>query len=245
MLVSIIMPAYNAERYICDAIDSVMQQSYSNFELIVCDDGSTDNTALLVKSYTEKDSRITLIVNQCGKGAAGSRNSAIKKSSGEFLAFLDSDDMWHKDKLKEHINFMITNDLSISHTNYFMFDSYGKKKLIKSRNKVGFDEIIQTCDLGCLTVMINKKKISNVFFPLSPKEDYALWLTLMKNGEISYLLDKELSYYRKIKGSSSYNKIKELKKQYFVLRNFGALSFIQALYQIVKYIFHGVKKHYF
>ncbi|VDY99309.1 glycosyltransferase family 2 protein [Escherichia coli] len=135
-LVSIIMPSYNSEFTIKESIKSVIEQTYSNWELLITDDCSTDRTCQIVKEFVEQDDRIKLFVSDKNKGAGAARNNSIKESSGRFLAFLDSDDLWAPDKLKEQINYMIMNGYALTYTAYSKIDAYGNiKKDIQPHQK--------------------------------------------------------------------------------------------------------------
>lgn len=243
-LVSIVMPAYNAEDTIADSIESVLKQSYSNFELIICDDSSTDETRKIVESLSKRDSRVKLIENNYLRGAAGARNSCILEANGRFIAFLDSDDLWHEDKLNTQIKFMLDKDIAMSHGSYAMFNDEEKLDVITAPREISFTNIVKRCNIGCLTVMLDTNKIKNILFPYSPKEDYALWVVLMKSGVKSYLYPGQLAYYRKQANSLSSSKIKEVSKQWYVLKNVAKINFFLRLVFVSTYILNGLIKHY-
>ncbi|WP_223672803.1 glycosyltransferase family 2 protein [Proteus terrae] len=122
------MPAFNSDSVITQSIESVLNQTHANFELIICDDLSTDNTKEIIKKYVEKDSRIKLIGNANKKGAAGARNSCIQASTSRYICFLDSDDLWAPEKLEKQIDFMREHNIAMSHSDYIMFDTGKNKK---------------------------------------------------------------------------------------------------------------------
>lgn len=242
--VAVIMPAYNAGKTIAESIESVLCQTFTDLELIVCDDGSSDETLDVINSYLKKDSRVSLTKNIFVKGAAGARNSCLHKSSSRYVAFLDSDDIWDENKVSTQISFMKHNNVAMSHSNYYMFDDGHKSKLICSPDVIGFDDIIKCCNIGCLTVMLDLEKIGSVRLPYSPKEDYAFWIAIMRKGIKSYCSTESISYYRKQSESLSSSKFKEIPKQWYVLREIGEISKFRAVFCISTYILNGLFKHY-
>ncbi|QHQ25099.1 glycosyltransferase family 2 protein [Pectobacterium parvum] len=243
-LISVVMPAYNAENTIAESIVSVLNQTVSDLELIICNDGSKDNTAAIIKKYMYSDNRIVFINNIEALGAAEARNLCLEKSSSRYLCFLDSDDLWHQDKLRVQLSFMTNNDLEMSHGQYEMFDSDGVVKRILTPRKIHYADILKRCDIGCLTVMIDSYKIGNIKFPNVPKEDYALWITIMKHGMVSVMYPGCLAYYRKQKHSISSSKVKEIKKQWNVLKYVAKISFLNRLICVSQYCAYGFIKHY-
>ncbi|ATC74000.1 hypothetical protein BG257_05005 [Proteus mirabilis] len=243
--ISIIMPAFNSDSVIKESIESVLGQTHTNFELIICDDLSTDNTKEIIKKYVEIDQRIKLVNNIFKKGAAGARNSCIQASTSRYICFLDSDDLWAPEKLEKQINFMKKHKIAMTHSDYVMFDAKNNKKTIQSPKVISFSNIIKKCDIGCLTVMLDKKLIPyDISFPYTPKEDYALWVYLMKNGIKSYNFGECSSFYRKQEQSLSSSKFKEIQKQWFVLKHIAQLNFINRVKCISLYSINGFKKHF-
>ncbi|CAK0764200.1 UDP-Glc:alpha-D-GlcNAc-diphosphoundecaprenol beta-1,3-glucosyltransferase WfgD [Gammaproteobacteria bacterium] len=243
--VSIIMPAYNASKTILDSINSVLVQTYNDWELIVCDDGSHDDTAVIVTSVN--DPRIKLINNHLDKGAAGARSSAIQTACGRFVAFLDADDIWHPEKLATQVAFMIDQGCVFSYGDYYIFRDHPKNiiGLFKTKESVTFDDICKTCDIGCLTVMIDRNRFPDLQMVKSPKEDYATWLNLLKHENMPAMkYPGLLASYRVSNSSISSNKFIELRRQYFVLKNTAKLSFIYRLYCLVYYVLKGFYKHF-
>lgn len=238
------MPAYNAQNTIASSIKSVISQSLTDFELLICDDGSTDGTLDIIKTAMIGDSRIKLINNEFHRGAAGARNSCIKKSCGRFIAFLDSDDLWEPSKLSTQVSYMLSNDLAMTHGSYIMFNDVGFVKEIHPPELISFFDIIKRCEVGCLTVMLDMTKIEEAYFPYSPKEDYALWIKIMKGGLSSYKFPGLYAKYRKQSKSLSSSKLKEISKQWYVLTNIAGLGFFRRLSCISIYVVNGFLKHY-
>ncbi|MCL6327002.1 glycosyltransferase family 2 protein [Pectobacterium polaris] len=242
-LVSVIMPAHNAEATISKSILSVLEQSLSDFELIVCDDGSSDSTNDIIRRYTEYDTRVKLITNLTPQGTANARNLCIKKSNSRFMTFLDSDDYWGHNKLATQVNFMIDYNIVMSHSDYQMFDDCGRNKKILPPETISFFDIIKKCDIGCLTVMLDTSRLDKVYFPNIPKEDYGLWVYLLKKGIVSRKSPGCHAYYRKQVNSMSGAKYKEIKKQWIVLKDVAGVPIFYRFYCLFIYSFNGFFKH--
>lgn len=196
-LVSIIMPSYNTASYIRETIQSVMHQTYQNWELIIVDDCSTDNTYEIVASV--KDERIKYFYNEKNSGAAVSRNRALREAKGRWIAFLDSDDLWMPEKLEKQIHFMEKNGYSFSYTNYEEIDVKGNSIGVKvgGPKKITKIGMFNYCWPGCLTVMYDFEKIGLIQIEdIKKNNDYAMWLKVCKKAEC-YLLDEYLGKYRK------------------------------------------------
>ena len=205
-LVSIITPSYNGEKYISKTIESVINQTYKNWEMIIVDDLSTDKTEHIVKSYQKNDKRIKFFKLEKKGGASVARNKAIEKSKGKYIAFLDSDDLWKKDKLEKQINFMEENKIYFSYTDYEYIDKNGNllyKKFV-SPKKICYFRMLLGNSIGCLTVIYNQEKLGKENIPyLRKRNDYALWCRLLKKSKVGYKYNDVLSYYRKNENSIS------------------------------------------
>lgn len=184
-LVSIITPMYNSEKFIEATIKSVLNQTYQEWEMLIIDDCSTDNSPNIVKSYMQQDSRIKCIKTETNKGVSNARNLALSKATGQFIAFLDSDDQWNSSKLEKQVNFMLENDYVISFTSYELMDENDKKlnKVIKVPPNVDYKRLLKGNILGCLTVVIDKSKLDfEIRMSGVRHEDYVLWLSILKKG---------------------------------------------------------------
>lgn len=211
-LVSIIMPSYNTAKYIGESIESVQRQTYQNWELIIVDDRSPDNTDEVVKSYLS-DERINYFKNEKNSGAAVSRNRALREAKGKWIAFLDSDDLWMPDKLKKQISFMEKNGYHFSYTNYAEIDTEDNRNGItvtgpKKITKTGF---FNYCWPGCLTVMYDAETVGLIqIADIKKNNDYAMWLKVCQKADC-YLLDEVLALYRRGRaGSVSTHSIKTM-----------------------------------
>ena len=216
-LVSIIMPSWNTAGFIDESIESVINQTYSNWELIIVDDCSSDNTDDIVALYD--DNRIKYLKNKQNIGAALTRNRALREARGEWISFLDSDDLWHPDKLKEQIMFMERNGYNFSYTNYEKIDEEGNDlfKYVTGPSVVDKSKIYKYDYIGQLTMMYNSKDFGLVQIEdIKKNNDYAIRLKLFeKPGSSCYLLDKNLAKYRIRSKSISHDKLyKKLKSHY-------------------------------
>ena len=211
------MPSYNTGKFIQETINSVKNQTYNNWELIIVDDGSTDNTDEVVRAI--KDDRIKYIKNKVNKGAAISRNIALREAKGKWIAFLDSDDLWKEDKLEKQIKFMEDNNYYFSYTNYIEIDenSNFNGRKITGPQKITRIGMFNYCWPGCLTVMYDSKRIGLIQIEdIKKNNDYAMWLKACKKADC-YLLNEELAMYRKRTGSISNHSYKTLIKWHYKL----------------------------
>lgn len=247
MKVSIITPSYNSSRFIEHTIKSILNQTYKNWELLIVDDCSTDDSYAVVKSYADKDKRIHLIKLEQNSGAAVARNTGISAANGRFIAFLDSDDTWLPEKLSEQVSFMLKNDYILTYTQYHQVDENGN--LLKHLNfplKISYHELLKTCVIGCLTVMYDTDKIGKIYFPLIRKrQDFALWLKILKIVPYAYCLPLDLASYTVRKDSISSNKLKAAQYNWYLYRNIEGLNFFKSLYYFSHYAIRGIVRSKF
>ncbi|MBS9767326.1 MAG: glycosyltransferase family 2 protein [Flavobacteriaceae bacterium] len=244
-LVSIIMPLYNCEKYIAETINSVLLQTYTNWELLIVDDCSADNSVEIVKKFAEKDTRIKLYEFTNNSGTSNARNKAIKMSKGRYIAFLDSDDIWLPEKLAKQIAFMEETNTALSYTAYTVIDekSNEKGKFIPPKS-LTYSDLLKTCSIGCSTVMYDTNSIGKVYMPnVKKRQDYALWLQILRKTHECKGLDSCLVKYRKYSDSLSSNKLSAAKYQWQIYREVEKLSFLKSCYCFVHYAFYGFIKH--
>lgn len=242
--VSIITPVYNGEKYIEETIRSVIAQSYSNWEMLIFNDNSKDNTLNIVKKYVELDNRIKLINSSLNVGVIKARNKLIELSVGKYIAFLDADDYWHSEKLCRQTKFMEENNVLISCTDYFRIFEDGKiiNKII-TKEKISYDDMLKNNYMGCLTVMYNSKELGKRYFPVREKnEDYALWLEIIKEVGNVYGINETLAYYRVLSKSRSSNKFKTAKDRWKIYREVEKLSLVKSIYYFFCYGMMILKK---
>lgn len=244
-MISIVTPTHNCEKYISKTIESILNQTYKDFELIIIDDFSSDGTLQIINSY--KDPRIKIIKNKKNMGAAYCRNKGIELSNGDYIAFLDGDDIWDPLKLEKQLKFMINNNYGFSCTNYYvMNDNIVTKKVISPR-RITHKKFLRTDYIGCLTVMYKKSIFPDLKIDESimKRNDYALWLKLSEKADC-YCLSEYLATYNKHSDSiSSISKaglVKyhcELFKKLYGFNNFKANIF--ALRNVIYYILKEIR----
>lgn len=243
-LVSIVMPSFNTAEYIRASIESIINQTYQNFELIVVDDLSSDNSVEIINSFN--DPRIKLIKNEKNSGAGVSRNTAIRLAKGDYMAFLDSDDLWENTKLEKQLDFMISNNYAFTYTNYIEIDENSDKTgtFITGPKKICKYGYYLFDWAGCLTVMYDIKKVGLIqIADIKKRNDYAFWLKITKNHKC-YLLNETLGSYRRRIGSVSNVKTKQLIKSHYEMfrksENFGVVS--SSIFTFINMVFVTLKK---
>lgn len=244
-LVSIVMPSYNACHFIRESIESVLNQTYQDWELLITDDCSKDNSIEIVQSYVKKDSRIKLFVLDKNRGAAEARNNSIKEAKGKYIAFLDSDDIWQPSKLEQQISFMENNNLAFSFTAYDQMSEDGVllNKVIEVPKIITYHSYLKNTIIGCLTVVINRGITGDFKMPnIKTSQDMATWLLVLKRGFKAYGLNKNLATYRLVGNSNSSKKSKAAKDVWRVYRDIEKLSVFYSCICFVGYAFNAVKK---
>lgn len=240
------MPAYNVSEYIEESIQSVLKQTYKDWELIVIDDCSTDDTVKVIERYLS-DNRIKLVKNVINSGGAGSRNNGIKVAKGRYIAFLDSDDLWTPSKLEKQISFMSDNNVGFSFSGYSNIDEKGKiLETLNVPSKVNFKQMLKHNYIGCLTAIYDTQPHGKIYMPLVKKrQDFALWLELLKSFHFAYGVQDCLGFYRIRHGSLSRSKFDAFKYYWRVLRGVGECGYILSLYNLTCYlIIVTLKKRY-
>ena len=244
-LVSIITPSYNSAKFIKYCIDSVLSQTYDNWEMIIVDDYSRDNSRELISKFAKEDDRIKPIFLDENVGAAEARNVAIKKSKGKYIAFLDSDDIWKLDKLDKQIAFMKKNDFAFTFTSYQPISEDRKENfsVIKAPEKMTYHSYLKNTIIGCLTVIIDKEKTGDIQMPnIRSSHDMALWLLIMKRGFPAYGLDENLAYYRIVSTSNTSKKWKAANEVWDVYRKVEKLNILYSGICFFAYAFNALKK---
>ncbi|WP_224059599.1 glycosyltransferase family 2 protein [Providencia alcalifaciens] len=238
-LVSIIMPCYNSERFIVESINSVLDQSYKFFELIIVNDASTDNSVSLISSY--KDSRIVLINLEKNEGVSSARNKGLSIAKGDYIAFIDSDDIWISNKLEKQIE-LLNKDWDVICSNYSTFNLNGLVNTRYAPEIITYKDMLRSCFIGNLTGIYHAKKIGKFYQKNVGSEDYLMWLSVLKKAEKAYCIQEPLAKYRIHETSLSSNKVKSINWQWNIYRKELKLNFIQSFYYLCCYIFHALKK---
>ncbi len=246
-LISIITPMYNSEKWITETIECVLKQSYSNFEMIIVDDCSSDKSFFIAQSFANRDKRIKCYQLKKNSGAGIARNYALAKAKGKFIAYLDADDIWAFEKLEYQVQFMKDNNYAFTCTDYEKIDKNGNSlnKVIRMPKKITYNYYLRNTIIQTVGVMINKEMVGIEILAmenLRRRQDAALWCKLLKNGFSCYGIPKVLSYYRVVPNSLSSNKWKAMKGTWYLYRNIENLSFIKSCYCFVGYAYHAIKK---
>lgn len=229
-LVSVIMPAYNSEAFIAESIQSVLEQTYQNWELWIIDDASTDSTRNIADRYAEKDSRIHLLKNSSNLGTHHTRNKGIKAAKGDYIAFLDADDLWKTEKLAKQLDFIQEKGISSCFSSYELISENGEElnKMVEALPELQYEKLLKANYVGNLTGIYDTKKIGKVYCPeISKRQDWALWLKVIQKGGPMYAIEESLAFYRIRKNSISRNKFEMLKYNfnvYYKVMGFGLLS---------------------
>ncbi|TGY42452.1 glycosyltransferase family 2 protein [Clostridium sartagoforme] len=234
-LISIITPTYNCGKFIEETIESVMKQSYKNWEMIIVDDCSTDNTKEVVDKYTIKDKRIKYHILEQNSGAAVTRTKAMELASGNYIAFLDSDDLWTEDKLSRQLEFMKKNNYAFTCTAYSQIDEAGNSldKIIKTKDKTDYNGVLLSCPVGNSTVMYNVDKLGKFVVPnIRKRNDDALWLQILKKEKYIYGMSDVLMKYRIRNNSISSNKLDLVKYHWKLYREIEHLSVARSVFHI-------------
>ena len=245
-LISIITPLYNSKQYILETIQSVLSQTYANWEMIIIDDASTDGSDEIIKSFSIKDERIKFIKLDLNQGPAFARNKGIKEASGRYIAFLDSDDLWMPEKLEKQIEFMDDHKTPLSFTAYQKIEENGKYRGQININKIqiGYSDLLKTNHIGCLTAIMDTKLLDGkIYMPLIEKRhDHGLWLSILKQGHMAYGLNEVLAAYRCRKDSISNNKVKTIPYQWKLYRKHENLNLMNSIFYMISYALHGFAK---
>ncbi len=239
ILVSVIMPAYNSAAYISESINSLKKQTYPNWELLVIDDASQDETSQIVEGLEVNDERIKLHVLPTNQGAGFARNIGIKAATGDFISFLDSDDLWKPDKLEKQLEVMREEKVKVCFSSYELIDEDGVslKTQVKALESLSFDKLKKANYIGNLTGMYNAKVLGKIYCPLIRKrQDWGLWLLAIKKAGFAKGIQEPLAVYRERKGSISQNKMEMLKYNYRVYRKVLKYSSLKSLYWMVLFL---------
>ena len=245
--ISIIVPIYNVEKYLRDCIESIINQTYTDWEMLLVDDCSPDNSAKIIKKYAKDDNRIKYFKLDKNSGAAIARNKALEESSGRFIAYLDADDLWKSEKLEKQVEFMLKNNYPFTCTDYEKIDESGKSlnKIVKIPKKVNYNLFLRNTIIQTVGVMVDTKLTGKELLKMPNirrRQDAATWCQLLKNGFDCYEVPENLSYYRVVKNSLSSNKFKAVKTNWYWYRKIEKLPLWKTCYCFIGYAFNAVKK---
>lgn len=244
--VSIITPCYNAALYLAQAINSVLAQTYREWELLIVDDCSTDGSYELIQKFASWDTRIKYFRTDFPSGSPTlPRNIGVKHAKGRFIAFLDSDDIWLPDKLKQQIPLFEQNNVAIVYANYEKITDDGIRsgRLIKAPIKTDYKNMLYENVIGCLTAVYDVKKVGKIYFPNVRHEDFIVWLDILKKGFIAVNTNTVLALYREQKNSLSANKFKAFSWTWNIYRNVEHLNVIKSCYCFCHYAIRAGLKY--
>lgn len=246
-IISIIMPVYNCDKYLSETIKSVKNQDYSNWELIIVDDNSTDQSLKIIKEETQDiKQKVKIISLKKNIGVALARNLALGKANGNYIAYLDADDVWEKEKLSKQLQFMKQNKIAFSYTAYSRIKEDGKfSRVVKAPKKTTYKDLLKSTIMLTSTIMVDISKIKKekLKMPnLRGSEDTQTWFNILKSDVVAYGLNENLAKYRIRKNSMSSNRFKSTLGIWVVYRKYEKLGIIKSLYYIFMHIINAIKK---
>jgi teichuronic acid biosynthesis glycosyltransferase TuaG len=243
-MISIITPSYNSAKFIGETIKSVRKQTYQDWEMLIVDDCSTDNSKDIIKEYSDNDARIKLIALEKNVGAAEARNIALRKAKGRYIAFLDSDDLWLPEKLNKQLAFMKKTKIDFSFTAYNRISESGKYiNTIPVPKTIDYHNFLKNTVIGTLTVMIDRESTGYFEMPIiKSSHDMALWCKLLRNGRKAYGINETLAQYRVVSNSNTSKKLKAALDVWKVLRQHEKINFLKSAYYFSNYAFNAAKK---
>lgn len=245
-LVSIIVPVYNVEKYICETIECVRKQTYGNWELLLVEDCSKDNTVAVILEYLDKvqDGRVRLIRQEKNNGAARSRNRGLREACGRYIAYLDADDLWVPEKLEKELAFMKEKQAAFAFTGYEFADENGNGlgKVVRVPEILTYKEALKNTTIFTTTVMFDTEKIDKNFLemPIIKSEDTALWWKVLRSGYVAYGLDENLVRYRRAGKSLSSNKLEAMRRIWNLYRKAEGMSIPSSAYHFCYWAVNAV-----
>lgn len=242
--ISIITPCYNSSKFLRETIDSVLSQTFTDWEWLITDDCSKDNSVDIIQSIS--DPRIKLTVAEKNGGAGHARNISLKNTSGRFITFLDADDFWNPEFLEEMLTFMTKENAELAYSNYARCDENLNPQIedFKADKTVTFQNLLKTCRLSLLSSMYDSKRVGKEYFPEgSKREDHVMWLNLLKKIPEGKALPKTMAKYRMHSTSISRKKQNIIKDQYLVYKDFMNFSTAKSMYYTMNWAFNGFKKY--
>ncbi|MBQ8623918.1 MAG: glycosyltransferase family 2 protein [Oscillospiraceae bacterium] len=245
-LISVVMPAYNAQKFIEEAINSVIAQTYSNWELIVIDDCSSDGTCKTAEGFAASDLRIKLIKNEVNMNVAKTRNRGFDLCSGEYVALLDSDDVWYPEKLEKQLKAALDSSADVVYCSYEIIDTENAKACndFIVPETTDFDTALYKSVISCSTVLLSKEIVGNYRFETDfYHEDLALWLKILGDGYSAVGVTDVLAKYRLVQGSRAYNKINSAIGRWKIYRDYLNLPLLKSIWAFAKYMVLGLKKY--
>ena len=245
--ISIVTAVFNVEKYIRECLLSVLNQTYSDFEHIIIDDNSNDNTVKIIKDLIKNDNRFKLLELKVNRGSGKARNLGIEKAAGKYITFIDGDDMWSNDRLKSHLNFMELNRVNFSHTSYSFIDQDSneiKTPFIVRAKELSYIDLLKKPEISCLTAMYNQEVLGKMYMSNHrAKQDYALWLSILKSGTKCYPFKKITGFYRQHSSSNTSNKLSLIFPHILFLKETQGFGIIKSIYYKLHWGLNGLIKY--
>ena len=242
--VSIITPCYNSSKFLQQTIDSVLNQTFTDWEWLITDDKSTDHSVEIIRKVN--DERIKLTVAEKNDGAGHARNLSLEKATGRFITFLDADDFWEPNFLEEMVSFMKKENAELAYSNYSRCDENLIPKIddFKADKNVSFNNLLKTCRLSLLSSMYDSQRVGKEFFPEgSKREDHVMWLNLLKKIPVGKPLPKTMAKYRMHASSISRKKTNIMLDQYLVYKDYMKFSTLKSMYYTANWAINGFMKY--
>ena len=242
--VSIITPCYNSSKFLQQTVDSVLNQTFTDWEWLITDDKSTDHSVEIINKV--KDERIKLTVAEKNGGAGHARNLSLERASGRFITFLDADDFWEPNFLEEMVSFIKKENAELAYSNYSRCDENLSPKIedFKADKNVTFNNLLKTCRLSLLSSMYDSQRVGKEFFPeRSKREDHVMWLNLLKKIPVGKPLPKTMAKYRMHASSISRKKTNIMLDQYLVYKDYMKFSTLKSMYYTANWAFNGFMKY--
>ena len=243
-MISIVIPVYNADRFLRETIDSVLAQTYTDWELIPVDDCSSDESRKILAEYERTDSRIRPVYLDSNVGAAAARNEGTVRARGEYLAFLDAEDIWVKEKLEHELAFLQDKQAAFVFTSYEFADEHGvgTGKIVKVPATLSYQQALRNTTIFTSTVLFHRGKISTEYLmmPQVKSEDSATWWQILKTGVTAYGLNENLVLYRRSRKTLSSNKLEAVRRIWYLYRRVEGLNVFQSCRNFVGYAFRAV-----
>ena len=235
-LVSVIMPYYDKKNYFLESINSVLNQTHTNLEIIIIYDDKNKNDLEYIKSCIKNDTRVKIIFNDENKGVSYSRNKAISVAQGKYIAFLDCDDYWKVNKTEVQLKLMATQGYDFSHTTYHVINKDGKIiSTFKASERLKYNKLLKSCDIGLSSVILKRELLNDIKFPeLKSKEDFVLWLSLAKKSVVLFGIDKPLMFWRQTPNSLSSSILQRLKDAFTIYYLYEKKNFFYSVFCVIR-----------
>ena len=247
-LVSVIIPVYNAEKFLSSTLDSIFAQTSKSFEVVLVDDCSKDGSAEIISKYKEEHPEIVYHLQEKNMGAAVARNTALEIAKGRYVAFLDSDDVWYPEKTEKQLNLMKEKDAAFSYAAIEMMDENGelKKSKRKVKETVNYRFLLHNTMIATSSVIVDREKLGDFRMPLRRSgQDYATWLQLLRDGTVAHGINEALVKYRVSSNSLSSNKFKSIKQVWEIQTKDEKIKKIPAAFHVCCFTFNALKKYLF